>query len=394
MSVEPLTYQPRETSWSPTTSAPLASMALAVPSRSLQPSHVEAEVQVVGHHPHRPGRPGAASRRRARSTQSRSRGSSSATPVPSRHQDSRRSAPLVVGRRPTPCAPVCRAWPGPRPAPAGSRPGPAAGRCRPAGPCRRRRSRRGPAARAAPCRPSRRPRCPGRPRPAGRAPPRLGSPADDDHQQDGRGRLAEDPGGERGPSPRATATASPPMAVTTAGQRASGRARPPSRRPGRPRLPTMTSRNAASWERPPSTACQPRFCQTRACRNSAGPTPASGSTAHSRPPGPVPGPLRARAASNGGQRPDGGEGQRHGQGDRPAVDRPGVVPAAAQAGQGRVDGQPEPAGPARAPGRPWPARAGHEPTEQHHPDRGQQPAGGRVGDQLEDQPDAGRPRPR
>ncbi len=37
MSVEPLTYQPRETSWSPTTSAPLASMARAVASRSLQP---------------------------------------------------------------------------------------------------------------------------------------------------------------------------------------------------------------------------------------------------------------------------------------------------------------------------------------------------------------------
>jgi hypothetical protein len=37
MSVAPFTYQPRETSWNPTTSAPLASMALATPSRSLQP---------------------------------------------------------------------------------------------------------------------------------------------------------------------------------------------------------------------------------------------------------------------------------------------------------------------------------------------------------------------
>jgi hypothetical protein len=38
MSVEPLTYQPRDTSWSPTTSAPVASMARAVASRSLQPA--------------------------------------------------------------------------------------------------------------------------------------------------------------------------------------------------------------------------------------------------------------------------------------------------------------------------------------------------------------------
>jgi hypothetical protein len=65
----------------------------------------------------------------------------------------------------------------------------------------------------------------------------------------------------------------------------------------------MTTRNVAAWERPPSTVCQPRFCQARACRNSAGPTPASGSTAarparpagsHGRS-GPVPPVTAARA---------------------------------------------------------------------------------------------------
>ncbi len=94
-----------------------------------------------------------------------------------------------------------------------------------------------------------------------------------------------------------------------------------------------------------------------------------------------------------GQRPQGGPGEQDGQGDRPRGDRPGVVPAAAQAGQGRVQGQPDQQGepePAAAPVVPGqPER--DEPQEQHHPHRGEQPAGERVGDELDDQPDQGDP---
>ena len=97
-----------------------------------------------------------------------------------------------------------------------------------------------------------------------------------------------------------------------------------------------------------------------------------------------------------GQRPQGAPGEQDGQGDRPRGDRPGVVPAAAQAGQGRVQGQPDqqgepepPAAPVlrRLPGQP----ERDEPQEQHHPQRGEQPAGDRVGDELDDQPDQGDP---
>lgn len=101
-------------------------------------------------------------------------------------------------------------------------------------------------------------------------------------------------------------------------------------------------------------------------------------------------PLRAGPAGDD-QGPAGGAGQNHGQGDRPAVDRPGVVPAAEEAGQGGVGGQPGQQGqaqpPAAVPGQP----EGDEPAEQHHPHRGQQPVGDPVGDQLDDQPDQGDP---
>ena len=157
---------------------------------------------------------------------------------------------------------------------------------------------------------------------------------------------------------RVTATASPARAVAITGAGAS-----PARATAVPtaraaRLATITSANACSGERPPRTACQPRFCQIRACRNRPGPIPASGSrsTAAVRPPRRVRSGSRPRAHRAPGQ----GGGQRDRQpvidqaSPRPRTGRPGGV-----GGQPGQQGQPEPAAVAAQPrGRT---------TGQHHP---------------------------